>query len=584
MVQSAKRPNRLLLVELDAADLSYICRQLSDQDLEIEATADLRQALRMLRERSFDLVLAGPGISAAGCDNLIAQIRRHQRHAHLVVCPSTKSTKPGGQESRVEGEKLRAAVRHSLELARLARAEALAPSLAALNQAWNIKELLRELAGAAADLAKVGRAFAVAIDRESGEFDYASIAAADRNGQLVATSSVGEIATFQLPRLRLCLEQSPTLLEKLARGEQVTIEDLVDKVGPQGNGAKSQKLPGLLLLPVLNDSSLEALLCLQPLNRERALSAPELELLERLCRHTALAIARIRELEARREKSGEADRLARRTAELEQTVAELMQARNELESIVQMKSHLLSNVAHELRTPLVAIRGYVNMILDGRAGQINSTQREYLAIVAQNTTRLVNLISNLLHFSRFSATSGRLFLECFDMRELCEESLRLIRPRAIEKSIKIIEKIPPEPFTVTGDREKLAQVFNNLLSNAVKFTDSGGQIAVEFWRGREDEVTVKVSDTGVGIPPELLDKIFDRYYQADLSPSRNCDGVGIGLSIVHDIIRLHGGRISVASKVGEGSTFVFTLPTIRSKKCQEVKPANEQTNNFSGRR
>ncbi len=584
MVQSAKRPHCILLVETDAADLSYICRQLTDQDLEIEATADVKQALRMLRERSFDLVLAGPGINTAGCDNLIAQIRHHQRQAHLVVCPSAKLTRPGSQESRVEGEKLRAAVRHSLELARLARAGALASSLAALNQAWDLRELFGALAGAAVDLTKVEQAFAVAIDGESGELDDASLAAADVNGRPGATSPVGEIAASQLPRLKLYLERRPALLRKLARGEQVAINDVVEKIAPQLNGAKAPRTPGLLLLPVLNGSSLEALLCLQPPNRERTLSAPELELLERLCRHTAPAIARIRELEARREKNGEVDRLAQRTAELEQNVAELMRARSELEAVVQMKSHLLSNVAHELRTPLVAIRGYVNMILDGRAGQINSTQREYLTIVAQNTNRLVNLISNLLHFSRFSTTSGRLFLECFDMRELCEESLRLIRPRAIEKSIKVIEKIPPEPFTVTGDREKLAQVFNNLLSNAVKFTDSGGQIAVEFWRGREDEVTVKVSDTGVGIPPELLDKIFDRYYQADLSPSHNCDGVGIGLSIVHDIIRLHGGRISVVSKVGEGSTFVFTLPTIKSKKYQEAKPANEQTSNFSSRR
>jgi signal transduction histidine kinase len=203
------------------------------------------------------------------------------------------------------------------------------------------------------------------------------------------------------------------------------------------------------------------------------------------------------------------------------------------------------------------------MVLDERAGPINSTQREYLTIVSENSNRLVSLInwiSNLVQL-----TGERLRLEFVDLRELWRESRRTIQATATERSIKIVEKIPSEPFTVLGDREKLAQVFNTLLQNAVKFTDPGGEISVEFSGAPEDNRTVRISDTGVGIPPELLEKIFDRYHATDNPPQRGQDTAGMGFSLVHDIIRLHGGKIVVTSKVGEGSSFVFTLPPLKPR-------------------
>ncbi len=271
-------------------------------------------------------------------------------------------------------------------------------------------------------------------------------------------------------------------------------------------------------------------------------------------------------------KNAEVSRLAERVPELESALAGLKQAKGELEALVQVKSHLLSSVSHELLALLVAIRGYTKMVLGERAGQINNLQREYLTIVFENANRLVGLVNNSLRF----IADEQVRLQSFDMRELWQQSLQWIQPRALERSIGITEKIASEPFIVAGDKEKLGRVFKDLLANALKFTESGGEITVGFSRGKDQEVIVKVSDTGVGIPPELLDKIFDHYYHATLASSDQSEARA-GLPMVRDIIWLHGGRISVTSKLGEGTTFAFTLPALRTE--QKEPSSNEPARN-----
>ncbi len=262
----------------------------------------------------------------------------------------------------------------------------------------------------------------------------------------------------------------------------------------------------------------------------------------------------------RRSDNAELSRLAQKVAELEKAVAGLQQANGEWEAMVQINSHLLSNLSHELRALLATIRGYTKMVLEEKAGQINSTQREYLAIVSENTDRLVGVVSNSLQF----ITDQQVRLRCFDMRELWQVCFRSIELQALERSIRITETIPTEPFVVTGDQEKLAMVFDGLLANAIKFTGGGGEIGVKFSHGRDGEVKVEVSDTGVGIAPELLDRIFNHYYRATIASSNHRGPVGVGLPTVRDIVWLHGGRIAVTSKLGEGSTFIFTLPAIQA--------------------
>jgi two-component system OmpR family sensor kinase len=246
-----------------------------------------------------------------------------------------------------------------------------------------------------------------------------------------------------------------------------------------------------------------------------------------------------------------------------------------LRAIIDMRSHLQSNIAHELRTPLSAIRGYTRMLLDGRAGEITNTQKEYLTVVTDNTNRLIHLVSCMSQLSDLGPQY--LNLTAFDLKEVWTECRKSNDARLLEQATTVVEHIPSEPFVLMGDREKFANVFQILLSSAANFAGRDGQISVHFSRGRENELIVRIAQTGQAIPPETLRKIVDR------SPSLPLRGTTseFDLSMVQDVVSLHGGRLFANSKAGVGSTFILTLPFI--KKNSEENLGHEQTVN-SGRR
>ena len=275
----------------------------------------------------------------------------------------------------------------------------------------------------------------------------------------------------------------------------------------------------------------------------------DIEVLEQMAPHVAVAMRNARLLE-NLQLSLEEVTLARE---------KLHQANEQLKTLDEMKTNLLSNVSHELRTPLVAVMGYADMLYNGKVGPVNEVQAEYLSIILRNVEKLVTLIENLLDFSRLHRGADRLVFDTFDIVDCARTSIQIVRPVADSREIEIELDISSEVILVEGDKGKIGQVFNNLLSNAVKFNHNGGRAAVSI-RLHEGFVEVEVSDTGVGIPPEALDKVFTRFYQLDSSSTRKYGGTGIGLAIAQDIVRFHGGRISVTSEVGKGSTFRFSLP------------------------
>ncbi len=242
----------------------------------------------------------------------------------------------------------------------------------------------------------------------------------------------------------------------------------------------------------------------------------------------------------------------------------LSRVNEELKTLDEMKTNLLSNVSHELRTPLVSVMGYTDMILNGKAGPLNKTQQEFLEISLRNVEKLVTLIENLLDFSRLHRGDERLIFDTFDLVDCARASIQVMKPLSDSHGIEILLDAPDTPILVDGDKGKMGQVFNNLLSNAVKFNKPEGQIRVKLAPGARD-VEVTVTDTGIGIPKEALDKVFTRFYQYDASSTRKYGGTGIGLAIVHDIVRLHGSTITVSSEVGAGSTFRFVLPLAASR-------------------
>lgn len=257
--------------------------------------------------------------------------------------------------------------------------------------------------------------------------------------------------------------------------------------------------------------------------------------------------------------------LVRLFEEVKEAQEKLAQAHEELKTFDTMKTNLLSNVSHELRTPLVSIMGYTDMIYREKVGPLNEAQKEYLDISLRNVDKLVTLIENLLDFSRLHRGMEKPVFGMIDLLEVAKSSVQVVKPVADRRKIRVELKAPQEDLIVEGDKEKLSQVFDNLLSNAVKFNDNGGSVFVELRKDSAGNAEVSVRDTGIGIPKEALDKVFTRFYQYDSSSTRKYGGTGIGLSIAQDIVRMHGGRISVTSEEGKGSTFIFALPLVQHR-------------------
>ncbi len=257
--------------------------------------------------------------------------------------------------------------------------------------------------------------------------------------------------------------------------------------------------------------------------------------------------------------------------DLERRTQELTRLNRELKSLDEMKSTLLANVSHELQTPLVSVKGYTEMILKEKLGPLTEQQRRGLEVSLKNVNRLIGLIDNLLSFSRMEGEMVDLRPETFPLRPVVDEAVETVRARAQERQIEIVVSERLNDAAVRADRDKISQVFVNLLSNAIKFNRLGGQVRVEAEGGRRGFVKVEVRDTGIGIPREALDKIFERFYQVDPSAARKQDGTGIGLSIVKNILRMHGCMIRADSVLGEGSVFSFTLPAAR--RARHEKPA-----------
>ncbi len=225
----------------------------------------------------------------------------------------------------------------------------------------------------------------------------------------------------------------------------------------------------------------------------------------------------------------------------------------------RMKTEFVSQVSHELRTPLTAIKGFTEMVLDGDAGDINEEQTEYLGIVKSNVDRLMALINDLLDIARIESGRVQLKLEQVNITELVELVGKSMRPLVEGKQQTLSTDIEAGLPSVTADRDRVVQVLTNLVSNAHKYTQAGGAIMVRV-RSVDGMVRIDVQDNGMGIPEEDVPKLFSRFFRVDSSLTREIGGTGLGLSIVKSIVEMHGGTISLDSKVGEGSTFGFTLP------------------------
>lgn len=251
------------------------------------------------------------------------------------------------------------------------------------------------------------------------------------------------------------------------------------------------------------------------------------------------------------------DRIELANKDLEEKNRKLIQANDELKKLDEMKSEFISLVSHELKTPLSAIKISAEYLeSDDKADP--SERREILGIIIRNIDTQTRMINDILDLSKIEAGKMDFQFENVHIRETVNTVLENIGRLAMKKNITITTEIPESLPAVLADKEKLIIVLNNLAANALKFTPEGGSILISA-RDLGDNVEVKMKDTGIGIEKEKLNRIFDRFYQADSTSRRKIGGVGLGLSIASGIIRAHGSQIHVESEKDQGSTFSFTL-------------------------
>ena len=240
---------------------------------------------------------------------------------------------------------------------------------------------------------------------------------------------------------------------------------------------------------------------------------------------------------------------------------EQLQTAEELKELDQLKTQFLANMSHELRTPLNSIIGFADVLLEGIDGELNDRMAEDVTLIRDGGRHLRNLIGDILDQAKIEAGMMELSYSVVSVERIANEVIAQISSMARTKPIEIILELDNAPQQIEADRTRLIQILFNLLSNAVKFTDEG-EITITMYEKEENLVT-HVKDTGSGMEPEDLPKIFEQFQQVGTMQNRKEGGTGLGLPISKNLVELHGGEISVESELDVGTTFSFTIPLAR---------------------
>lgn len=261
--------------------------------------------------------------------------------------------------------------------------------------------------------------------------------------------------------------------------------------------------------------------------------------------------------------------------DLERKTTELDRLNRELVELDRARAQLLADASHELHTPLVSIRGYTQMIIEGRLGRINDEQRRGLEVALRNVDRMVELINNLLGLAR---AEGKAPLQPapVDPGEVAAEVVERHQQSAQRKGVQLEVQIEEPGLRLTAEREGLVQVLDNLVSNGIKFNRNGGRVLVTVQPAQSGFAKLEVSDTGIGVPPEEQGRIFERFYRG--RSAAGTSGSGIGLATVRNIVVRHGGAIEMESAPGQGSTFRILWPRAEARPAQSAPPSAAASN------
>ena len=298
--------------------------------------------------------------------------------------------------------------------------------------------------------------------------------------------------------------------------------------------AEKDGFHGFVVAPLGDKDDLLGVVCL-PFRSDQFVPESLLPTLTALCDQAALAVRTIQYNE------------------------ELARKNDELTHLDELKSDFMATMSHELRTPLTSIIGYSDMMLAGMTGELNEKQTTFAESILQSGETLLGLINDILDLTKIEAGRLELNHETVDLRAALLAVLPVVKPRAQDKRIRISTFLPTDLPPVWADPGKLNQILLNLLTNGVKYTHENGSVSVEA-RPQGELVEIWVTDTGIGISKEDQERVFQRFTQVDSSATRTQGGTGLGLAITRELVELHGGTLRVQSKLGKGSSFIFTMP------------------------
>ena len=283
----------------------------------------------------------------------------------------------------------------------------------------------------------------------------------------------------------------------------------------------------------------------------------------------------LRVLAQLKEKQAESDRLAQELSETNRGVlalyAELDGRAVYLERVNELKTRFLSDLNHEIRTPLNAVRNVARLLLDGYEGPLTDRHRKAIEMMRQSTDTLSDLVNDWLDLAKIEAGRTEVHTDTFTVESLWGALRGVFRPIETDDSVSLIFEPPPPLPVLHTDESKVAQILRNFISNALKFTERG-EVRVSVREGSDDTVVFSVTDTGIGIPPEHVERVFEEFAQLENPMQRRVKGTGLGLPLSRRLARLLGGEITLQSTVGTGSVFLLTLPFVFGNSIDQATP------------